>query len=42
MGLSCDPILSFRDLVLERTMSPEPWLDLARELGLDGTELPHN
>jgi sugar phosphate isomerase/epimerase len=42
MRLSCDPILFFRDLVLDRTMSLEDWFDLARELRLDGTELQHN
>ena len=38
MKLSCDPILFFRDMVLDKTMSQAQWYDMARELGLDGTK----
>jgi hypothetical protein len=42
MRLSCDPILFFRHMVLEKTMSLEQWFDLAQELELDGIEIQHN
>ena len=42
MRISCDPILYFKELVLERTMSLDDWFVQAQELGLEGTEIQHN
>lgn len=42
MQVSCDPILFFDELVLERTMTLDDWFAMARDLGLDGTEIQHN
>jgi sugar phosphate isomerase/epimerase len=42
MRVSCDPILFFKEMTLEKTMSLEDWFQIAVELGLDGTEIQHN
>jgi sugar phosphate isomerase/epimerase len=42
MQISCDPILFFRDMVLEHTMSLTDWFRMAKSLDLAGTEIQHN
>ena len=42
MRLSCDPILFFQEMALDRTMSLEDWFKMAADLGLAGTEIQHN
>jgi sugar phosphate isomerase/epimerase len=42
MRLSCDPIIFFKQIVEEHTMSLMDWFPIASDLGLDGTEIQHN
>ena len=42
MKLSCDPILFFKEMTVDRTMSLESWFQMAADLGLAGTEIQHN
>ncbi len=38
-GLSAIPMIYFDRMVLQRTMEPSEWFDIAADLGLDATEL---
>ena len=38
-GLSAIPMIYFEDMVLNRTMEPPEWFDIAAGLGLDATEV---
>jgi len=41
MRLSCNPLLFFKDIAVDRTMSLNDWFETAARLGLEGTEVQH-
>ncbi len=41
MKLSCNPLLFFKDIAVDRTMSLNDWFETAADLGLEGTEVQH-